>query len=613
LEEVQEVGSAAQAAKDKTTKALAILLSFAILVLYLQYFLFNSQQYFSIVAMLGIVLLGALGFLLFLLPQFYKIDLGKIKGMVPVWILIVISLLLIFYEYVFSQISLPSTGQFFVALIAALISIGGIYYTEKISAKQKGSMRYVTAAICLLVIAIVIYGIAAATNWSTLQGTDESAFDAYAGTLLLHGQNPYTSSMQPSLKTYNVTPTYQANGLPEESYIYPIFSVLLTAILEAIFHPATIAFFFIITILLSLLVCATIYHKSNADPYVLIPLGLWLLLTYCAMRGVTTEYFAISLLLLLAYLYREKAIVSGVLIGLAASTLQLAWLAIPFFYVLAVREQKAAAYKLIGSSLAVFFIINIYFVIALPGMTGNMISAFTGGSFGGGSLFGPNIEQMLVSYFPVNPAFSLFSLAVFYLAFLALFYVYTDTLKPLIGLVPAVILILSSRFIILYVMAYIPLIIAAYFAGSSKAADILKSRMPIVYTLGAAGVLAIIALFYYHGVYLSSNTLSITKFVSVAQIQNGSTVVEGFVLQVHSNSSFAKNVSFYILTRDPNELGEVPGYKQGKVGADSYAVYPIQFIVPYVNGNSQAYIIAFSNDSIASTRFNIASTLVNAS
>jgi len=82
--------------------------------------------------------------------------------------------------------------------------------------------------------AILVIGCYAA--WALLQvrtspgyGTDEIAFDQYAGLLASHGLDPYTRSMLPSFALYKVSPdgfTYRLNGTPVTSLSYPALAFL---------------------------------------------------------------------------------------------------------------------------------------------------------------------------------------------------------------------------------------------------------------------------------------------------------------------------------------------------------------------------------------------------
>lgn len=45
-------------------------------------------------------------------------------------------------------------------------------------------------------------------------GTDALAFDNYSATLVLHGQNPYSASMEPAYREFNVPASVYAFGPP---------------------------------------------------------------------------------------------------------------------------------------------------------------------------------------------------------------------------------------------------------------------------------------------------------------------------------------------------------------------------------------------------------------
>src|ERR1035438_3446169 len=55
-------------------------------------------------------------------------------------------------------------------------------------------------------------------------GTDESAFDQFAGLLVSHGHNPYTVSMARSFNLFHVSPdgfTFRLSGVPVTQLSYP--------------------------------------------------------------------------------------------------------------------------------------------------------------------------------------------------------------------------------------------------------------------------------------------------------------------------------------------------------------------------------------------------------
>ena len=80
--------------------------------------------------------------------------------------------------------------------------------------------------------AVVLFGLAVVLAYRALSafyadpsyGTDSAAFDQYAAQLLIHGQNPYTSSMAPALSLFHVPSffqTYRLDGIPVLSLSYP--------------------------------------------------------------------------------------------------------------------------------------------------------------------------------------------------------------------------------------------------------------------------------------------------------------------------------------------------------------------------------------------------------
>ena len=306
-----------------------------------------------------------------------------------------------------------------------------------------------------------MYGLRS-VNWN---GIDELAFNYYASYLFVHGANPYVTSMQPILSQRGIFPTVELNGQFEYAYDYPALSFLPYAIIP-ILGINNFFVFIPILIFMTLFIAYYIYYKSGFNRFVLIPLVVWLFMTF-TLVGTVNQYLAVSVLFLLAYVERKRIIVSGILLGLAASVIQLVWFAIPFFFILLYKEygSKNLA-KSIGITLATFLIINGYFLILTPKIF--LSDMFTVFGLTKLVVFGPNIMQFMILHYPVASWFSATIAIITLLSLFVLFYLYTDTLKPLIAVAPIMIFFLTWRNISIYGIPFIPVIIAIYYIHENE-------------------------------------------------------------------------------------------------------------------------------------------------
>ncbi len=122
--------------------------------------------------------------------------------------------------------------------------------------------------------------------------------------------------MQPIIQKYNIAPTLLLNGSYEYSYSYPAFSFLAYVWMPLLGISSFYAFVFVV-ILISIIVAYVIYSKYSKF---LLPLFVWLVTTYIFV-GVANAYLSVAFFVFLAYEFRDKRIIPGVLLGLAISTI----------------------------------------------------------------------------------------------------------------------------------------------------------------------------------------------------------------------------------------------------------------------------------------------------
>ena len=251
-----------------------------------------------------------------------------------------------------------------------------------------------------------------------------------------------------------------------------------------------------------------LYRKSNYNKMLLLPIIAWLTVTYLLIVTVD-QYLAVAVLLFVAYIERKNLVLSAVCIGLAASTIQLAWFALPFMLVLIWKEYgKERMIKTIVIALIAFLVVNGYFILIGP-------KQFISNVFG---LFGPSkillsgtdLMQIFVRSYGVTLwAVAAISLMIL-LSSIILYYLYPSTLKPFLAIVPAFIFMLSWRNLLLYSLPFVPILIYMCYEKDAKPVkDMIKNRSYIVMTFAALIILSLVIAVYAHGVYLKQNYLVI--------------------------------------------------------------------------------------------------------
>jgi uncharacterized membrane protein len=330
---------------------------------------------------------------------------------------------------------------------------------------------------------IVALGAFACWSWLLLRlgppyGTDEIAFDQYAAQLVSHLHNPYQHSMAPSVSMFHVSQyvtTFQLNGSPLTRLSYPDLSFLVYVPFLLLGWTTQLA------------------NALNAAAWALsIVLAYWLLprpvkpmaiifsstviYTGFALGGVSDALY-IPLLILAVYRWDRfpelsgwRAWVSPVALGLAMSVKQTPWL-ILLFLALALfldaqlsgerRRGIDTAVGYVARAVAAFVVVNLPFIVLDPvawargalspiisglipeGQGWIVLSTFMG--VGGGTL---------LAYTAL--------LACALICAVVLFVVAYPRTKLLVVLMPAFVLVFSSRSFASYlVMLALPAVVAA--------------------------------------------------------------------------------------------------------------------------------------------------------
>ncbi|MDE1846331.1 MAG: hypothetical protein KGH53_03575 [Candidatus Micrarchaeota archaeon] len=584
-------------------------LIFGILSLSLSYIMFTGQQYFSIPAMLGLFALALLAMAFFLFPHIYPDRVHDRKILLALFALLAI---LALYEYLFDLIPPNALGPIgfdaFLVAISTAISILGIHYLGKAIQLKKEYGWYAYAILGALAIAFAAYAVMYIINTVQWNGVDEVAFNYYAAYLFVHGQNPYTTSMQPIVALHNIQPTVQLDGTYEFAYDYPAMSFLPFIILPLLGITNFLSFTYL-TIFFAIFAALVLYRNSNLNRHLLIPIAVWLIASY-ALVGVASQYLAVPVFILLAYLYRARPVLFGVFMGLGASTIQLTWFAIPFLLVLIYKEKgmKFVA-RSAATALGVFALINAYFVLLDPVAIKNIF-----GLFGLTKLpfYGTNIMQFIVAFYSLPYWYSAFISILFFLVMLALFYFYTNTLKPLIAIVPIAIFFFSWRNITIYGLPFIPILLAIYYwSDRHKHRDMLKDRSYMIGALGAFVFIGLVVAVVAHGLYLNSHSLKIQNVFPIISVQSSSYYSAGtqfglIGLKASVNNSFdsQQNLSFYIVSRSPYGEQYFLSQNLNKSAAHSLSNYTLNYPLQLIGQSTQIEVFVFSKDYISSRSIN---------
>ncbi len=595
-------------------RKLSVFLLMGIAGLLLSSFLYTNQQYFSFAAMLSIFLIMVLGFVTMLLSYHYESNAGSKWNRTSLAIfalLFLVSIVLVSYEasYDLEYVAL-SSGEFYnaaIAVMATLAFVAGLYLisiayrsqAEKVAKSRNRYWRYALVIVLLLTLSVLLYlaqaYIARTKSW---MGTDEFAFDYYASRLFVKGVNPYNTSnyntsMMPILNAFGLNPPLELNGTCECTYDYPALSFVLPSIASFGTYPYN---FMLADMILVIFVSFLLFKSTKWNAYAMLPISAWFFASFYITNASLDKYIAASLFLVLAYIYKARVLRSGIFLGLAASTHQISWFAIPFFYVLTLRESgKRAAAKSLLATAGVFLIANGYFIFLSPQKTiSNMLSLFLIKL----QFSGPALMELLVTFFPVTYwALTLVMMIVFVSAIL-LFYLYTRSLKLMLAAVPSTIFALSWRNTG-YFSAFIPLIIAVYYSERGSLKDLLPNKRQMAYVLVLTVVLAAIVLAYAHSTYISSKILQIVHVYVPVNVnkKTGIATLPYIIVNVSNNANKSEAVLFYVISRSPNEWEDVPvGYKNAS--ANAYTKYPLPYSLSVVNTTTELRVFVLSNDYI---------------
>ena len=572
----------------------SVFATLAIIILFFIYVSALRYSYFLIneIVITNILALAAAIFLYLAYTQRGKTIKPSKKISIPLLLGIVLFFILIIFRYLGS---------------AVIVSVVGIMVFGHFSKKMKSHRLYAFIIAGVIITSIFTCALVLRMWGPSWRGVDEITYGYYASYFVLHGKDPYTINMAPSLTQYNTPATIQLNGTVEGAYNYPALSLFPTILLSLLnlygyVNVAMIAAF--ITIAISFL----IYYKSNYNAAVLLPIVAWLFASYDTVPTIN-QYLAVGVFLVLAYMLRKRTLVYGVLLGLAASTIQLAWFALPFFLILTLREEGRKKFlQPLAIALVVFLLINGYFILQNP--KAFLIDVF--GVFGTSKLLpgGANIAQFFISSYGVPLWVPAVITIITFITFMVLFYFYTATLRPLIAIVPMFIFFLSWRNLEYYGLAFIPLILVlCYHVEKEKLKDTPKNRIYIIAVLAAIALLFLGIIIYGHAIYTKENTLSITHMMPLITGSNGTHTINTIRLSVANNGNSYEQVSFLYVFNNGNSGNYTLSSTLNGIAPYSTKNYTLDFVIKNVTNRSKIYMMAFSKDYITSQPLNLSGPL----
>jgi hypothetical protein len=230
--------------------------------------------------------------------------------------------------------------------------------------------------------------VAAFVVWAYIQvrsspgyGTDELAFDQYAGQLARHGINPYLRSMAPSFSLFRVSPdgySYDLAGHAITSLSYPALSFLIYVPLLLLGLSAQLAVGLNVAAWGATVLLMFALLPSRIRPVALVVGSVGVYVSY-AVGGITDVLY-MPLLVVAAYRWdrfgeRRRSYLGPIALGLAMAVKQTPWLLLPFIvYALAIDEHARAgaraavrrATRYVCVVAVAFLVPNAYYILFSP-------------------------------------------------------------------------------------------------------------------------------------------------------------------------------------------------------------------------------------------------------
>jgi hypothetical protein len=304
-----------------------------------------------------------------------------------------------------------------------------------------------------------------------IYGTDEVAFNQYAGQLARHGLNPYTHSMGPAFPEFRVSPggyTYSLTGHKVIQLSYPALSFLVYVPFIAFGWSSQLAP--MLDVLgLGIAVLMMFHLLPRTHRVLALVLGSVGIYSSLAVIGLTDMVF-LPLLVFAAYRWNSfdthswKSYAGPVAFGLAMAMKQTPWPILPFILLALLIEEhdrsdlragvrRAGAY--LAAALCAFLIPNLPYMVAAPSawvhgtltpFVSNLVPAGQGAiglslvlRLGGGSLSAYTVLSLLVLVLMLvayGACYPLLRPVTFFLPSIAYFFAGRSYAAYLVALIP---------------------------------------------------------------------------------------------------------------------------------------------------------------------------------
>jgi uncharacterized membrane protein len=422
------------------------------------------------------------------------------------------------------------------------------------------------AAAGTLVVTLVAFG-----SWSFVQvrqgpayGTDEIAFDQYAASLAVHGDNPYTHSMAPSFARYQVSPdgyTFQLDGHPITTLSYPALAFEVYMPFLAAGWSTQLAVVINVVAWMVAILLLFVLLPRRLKPMAIVIGSLSVYVGY-AVGGVTDALF-VPLLIGAAVAWNRFGTRAGprwwlgpILLGLAMAVKQTPWFVLPFVVTGIVLERRATSgtrrgvatgLQYVAIAAAAFLVPNLPYIAASPAkwfggvltpIFGHAVPAGQGAvglslflGLGGGSLSAYSLTAALL--------------------FVALWLAYTLTyplLRPWAFFVPSLVLFFSARSFGSYLVDLVPAAMVAAVTLDHSADHRFGARWRHwKLALSGAGAACVVAF-----VVAVASPAPLTVSVTGIRTTGALATIEQVTVRVHNRSGSPVTPAFTV-----NEAGSV--------------------------------------------------------
>ena len=360
------------------------------------------------------------------------------------------------------------------ALVSLLAYLGGFAALILAAARPRARLDDI-AAIGLLATFLLQMTVGIVTQPALGQyGTDALAFNHYSAQLVLAGRDPYTASMEPAYREFDVpasvyTPT--VNGGLVLSQSYPALSFLVYVPFVAM-HLRSMLFVELGFGVLSMLLLYMVAAPGRKALVLLIFFASSEYLNFA--QGSVTDVIWLPLLMLAAAFWDSDSLVVPIALGLACAVKQDPWFVVPFALVhWAMRRNAGYAVRQGAITAAAFLVPNLPFVIWDPAawLRGIFFPMISGAIPAGSGV----VELMTSNVFPFPVSWLSWEWPLVLLAGVALYVLRYRAVAWLPFIWPAVALFFSPRSLENYFL-YWPIVVVTYLAVGRPQAAAAPSR-----------------------------------------------------------------------------------------------------------------------------------------